>query len=422
MMRIRTLMLGAALTLAAPLALGQSTTELGQAKTFYNVGAAAYAKGRYGEAAASFEDAYRIAPRPQILYSLALAEKKLFYSDGKKQPVLAKSIAHFEQYLRDAPTGNRREEATNSVAELTPLLQPPSGAPPAGPVGVGVGVGPTAPPVDASRAEIIVNVAADAAQVSLDNGPLTDAPLIVRNATPGRHHLRIVAEGYSDVNQDVLCEGGKKTALEVPLTEKPGLLVIESNRSADIYVDGRLEGYVPRASPIAVLPGAHVVALSSNGSPLFSTEVKVERGKTVKVQARLGMTTQRTVSFFTIGTGGAAVVVAGLLGLGALGEEKNAKDLVAKRDKQGLDPSELDAYSRALTNRDRAVSAMWISAGIGAGVLALGSALFIFDKPSVLGGPAPREAPEKTKRYDIDLAAAPWVSPQGAGAALGGTF
>ncbi len=314
MIRARTLLLGLALTLASPAAMAQSAAELTQAKTFYNVGAAAYAKGRYGEAAAAFEDAYRIAPRPQILYSLALAEKKLFYSDGKKQAVLAKSVAHFEQYLKDAPTGNRREEATNSVAELTPLLQNPSGpTPPPGPAG-----GPTAPPVDVSRAEIIVNVAADAAQVSLDNGPLTDAPLIVRSATPGRHHLRIVAEGYNDVNQDVLCEGGKKTALEVPLTEKPGLLVVESNRSADVYVDGRLEGSVPRSGPIAVLPGAHVVALSSNGSPLFSTEVKVERGKSVKVQARLAMTTQRTVSFLTLGTGGAAVVVAGLFGLGAL--------------------------------------------------------------------------------------------------------
>ncbi len=418
MIRARTLLLGLALTLASPAAMAQSAAELTQAKTFYNVGAAAYAKGRYGEAAAAFEDAYRIAPRPQILYSRALAEKKLFYSDGKKQAVLAKSVAHFEQYLKDAPTGNRREEATNSVAELTPLLQNPSGpTPPPGPAG-----GPTAPPVDVSRAEIIVNVAADAAQVSLDNGPLTDAPLIVRSATPGRHHLRIVAEGYNDVNQDVLCEGGKKTALEVPLTEKPGLLVVESNRSADVYVDGRLEGSVPRSGPIAVLPGAHVVALSSNGSPLFSTEVKVERGKSVKVQARLAMTTQRTVSFLTLGTGGAAVVVAGLFGLGALSEEAAAKNLLQKRDKQGLDAGELDTYNRALSNRDRAVSAMWISAGVGAGVLALGSALFIFDKPSVLGSPPPREAPEKTKRYDIDLAAAPWVSPQGAGATLRGTF
>ncbi len=416
-MRLRSLLAALALTLASPAALGQGATELAQAKTFYNVGAAAYAKGRYGEAVSSFEDAYRIAPRPQILYSLALAEKKLFYSDGKKQAVLAKAIGHFEQYLKEAPTGNRREEATNSVAELTPLLQNPSGSTPAPPT-----TGPASPAVDVSRSEIIVNVAADAAQVSLDNGPLTDAPLIVRNATPGRHHLRIVAEGYNDVNQDILCEGGKKTALEVPLTEKPGLLIVESNRSADVYVDGRLEGAVPRSGPIAVLPGPHVVALSSNGSPLFSTEVKVERGKSVKVQARLAMTTQRTVSFLTMGTGGAAVVVAGLFGLGALGEEASAKNLLQKRDKQGLDAGELDSYNRALTNRDRAVTAMWVSAGVGAGVLALGAALFIFDKPSVLGSPPPREAPEKTKRYDVDLAAAPWLAPQGAGAVVRGSF
>ena len=77
--------------------------------------------------------------------------------------------------------------------------------------------------------------------------------------------------------------------------------------------------------------------------------VKVERGKSVKVQARLAMTTQRTVSFLTLGTGGAAVVVAGLFGLGALSEEAAAKNLLQKRDKQGLDAGELNIAAGAST-------------------------------------------------------------------------
>ena len=66
--------------------------ETERARTYFNAGAQAYASAKYADAVRSFEQAFAIAPRPQVLFSLAQAEPKDFLIGRAARPPSA--IAH----------------------------------------------------------------------------------------------------------------------------------------------------------------------------------------------------------------------------------------------------------------------------------------------------------------------------------------
>ena len=70
-----------------------------RALQLYEQGDQAYAEGRYEEAANSFVAAYRLSPRPLLLYNLANAYERL----GRYQ----EAVQSLEQYLPDAPIDER---------------------------------------------------------------------------------------------------------------------------------------------------------------------------------------------------------------------------------------------------------------------------------------------------------------------------
>jgi hypothetical protein len=413
-MKVRVLAL---FLLAAP-AFAGSATDGSQARAFFNAGASAYAKGRYEEAVSQFEEAYRILPKPAILFSLAQAERRHFYASGREQVVLRKAIAHYEQYLKEVPVGERREDATTALGELSPQLrQGDERAALAGPA------------IDLAKARLTVSVATESARIALDDAAPVDAPLIVET-TPGKHKVRVVAEGFVNVVQDVVCEGGRRTALEVPMQEKPGQLELVTNRSADVYVDGRLLGQTSQNARLDVPAGIHIVSLSSNGSPLASEEMRIERGKLLRRELRLRDSTQRTLSYVTLSAGAVGLIGATVLTLGALGQENKAKDLLAKQERGTLDSDGLSNYARAIDRRDNLRTGAWVALGVSAGFLALGVGLFVFDKPSpTLTTAKPSEPPPATKRTDIEakratprLVLVPWATNEQGGASLFGSF
>src|SRR5215472_3793788 len=110
--------LSAAMLLA--LAMPARAEDLEQAKMYFNAGAQAYSAGRYAFAVQAFEQAYKLAPRPAIAFSLAQAERKQFFV-AKHNDVLAHAVKHYHEYLDQVPTGGRRDDAVNALAELEPL-------------------------------------------------------------------------------------------------------------------------------------------------------------------------------------------------------------------------------------------------------------------------------------------------------------
>jgi len=394
---------------AARPSTAQSPRDLEQAKTLFNAGAQAYSAGRYEAAVQAFEDAYKLAPRSSVLFSFAQAEKKLYFA-AKKPEMARRALEHYRKYLTDVPEGGRRNDATDAIAELEPIvarLDPQSPA--------------VAQPEAPKRAKLYVTSTAETARVFLDGKPIGPAPF-VGDVEPGRHKVRVSAEGYFDVERDVIGDLGNTATVDAVMPERPAPLIVDVASSCDVYVDGKLVGAAPFARPVDVAPGAHALAVVKNGSRLFSQEITLERGKPATVKVVLERSPQRTFSWFVLGTGAATAVVGGAFGLVSLGQEGKAKDLAAERAQGNVDASKLSQYNKAIEKRDAFRTAFYATSGAGLGVLAVGAWLYLFDKPDPAFVPRGGEKRDQPKKLDVDLAAAPFATPEGGGAAVFGRF
>lgn len=81
-----------------------SKREVERARRAYEAGAAAYKLGSFAEAAARFEEAYRIMRFPTMLFDVAQSYRRLGESEGRLEP-LRKALEVYRAYLRDAPPG-----------------------------------------------------------------------------------------------------------------------------------------------------------------------------------------------------------------------------------------------------------------------------------------------------------------------------
>src|SRR5512145_1821022 len=113
------------LSLAVALLSGHSAfaepTSLEKARESFRAGAQAYGLGEFGAAIQAFEQAYALAPRPAVLFSIAQAERRL-YSLNHDQAHLARAIEMYRQYLADETQPGRKSEAVQALSALEPLL------------------------------------------------------------------------------------------------------------------------------------------------------------------------------------------------------------------------------------------------------------------------------------------------------------
>src|SRR5262249_10580393 len=123
--------LGATALLAGLLSLqgaALAADPVAEAKTYYDAGVRAYAAAQYAVAIEAFTEAYRLAPRESVLFSLAQAERRQYTVD-RNQKHLRDAIAHFRQYLDAVPEGGRRADSVEALGELEAIasrLSPPS--------------------------------------------------------------------------------------------------------------------------------------------------------------------------------------------------------------------------------------------------------------------------------------------------------
>jgi len=96
-----------------------------RALQLYEQGDQAYAEGRYEDAANAFVAAYRLSPRPLLLYNLANAYERL----GRYE----QAVQSLEQYLPDAPIDERAviETRIRNLRARVSGGQPPQAADPA---------------------------------------------------------------------------------------------------------------------------------------------------------------------------------------------------------------------------------------------------------------------------------------------------
>jgi hypothetical protein len=263
------------------------------------------------------------------------------------------------------------------------------------------------------------------AEVVLDQGKPTEMPLI-EEVKPGKHHVKVTAEGYFDDERDVVALEGGIVAVDVPLREKPAKLMIAGSTGAQISIDGRLTGTTPLAAPLEVPSGHHLVTVTRSGYKAFSEEIVVHRGEAKKVTVALQTTTQRKVSYVFM-LGGLAGVAAGAISAGlAVGAQSQAQQIYDKSQTQNIAAKDLEDYDASIQRREDLKKAAGVALGAGVLVGVTGLVLYVFDQPVVTQPsarpvddapkPAPKDAPS------MEISAAPMWSPGLVGGALTGRF
>ena len=385
--------------------------EVDRARTFFNAGAQAYSAARYAEAVRSFEQAYELAPRPQLLFSLAQAERKEFFASNDGAYV-RRAIAHYKQYLEQVPSGGRRSEATEAKADLEARLARLDPQQAAGTAAV-----------EKRKARVTVYSATAGAQASIDGGPPQELPYF-GDLEPGKHRVRVFADGYFDAEREVSGDKPVDQPVDLPLKERPSMVTVVLDTTADILVDGRLVATSPVGRPIEVPPGPHVLSVAANGKKPLSQEVVLPRGKPFRFEPKPEASGQRIVAFTMLGVGAVGIVTGGVFGLLTLGQEGRAKSIQSERDTGNISADRLDAYNRSIDKRDAFRTASVVSFSAGAAFAAGGALLYFFDHPTVNVLPPRSVEPTPAPRTNqpLDLTASPLVGPGLWGGAVTATF
>lgn len=405
---IRTLTLAALLcagALSARDAAAQSEEAVEQARKFFEAGKQAYEAGQYEVAAMAFEEAYRLAPRPPIVFSMAQAYRRQYFVD-RDPAKLKRAVDLYKEYVREVPQGGRRDDAVQYIAELEPILvrvEEEQRAAGRGPV-------QAVTPIRTETTQLMISSRTKGARAAVDDAEAMELP-IVRDVEPGTHKIRVEAEGYFPEEVEGNAVEGRLVVIEVPLREKPAKVTFSATSGAEVSIDGRPVGTAP-LRPVEVAAGKHFLSVTKRGHHPFTREVTLKRGQEVQVKASLERTTQRAVSYWVYGA--AVLMLAGggvTTGL-ALVHEGNAQEILDKRDvrMQTLTPDELAEYEQERQDRDDYVTASYVLFGGGVALAATATLLYFIDSPRV-------EAPQSSSSVVV-----PMVSSSGLGAAWVGRF
>jgi hypothetical protein len=409
------------LTLGSSLALAGPTED---AKVLFNVGAQAYDKGDFATALQAFEQAYVLAPRPGILFSVAQAHRKQYYTGGRQLAHLRAAIAGYREYLAKVEQGGRRPDAAQALVELEAI---------AGKLDAGALAAAPPPPVVQATRLMVTSQTADAT-ISLDRAKPREVPLVAE-VTPGKHSVVIAAPGFFDEARDVDVAAGAVLPLDIPLREKPGQISLRTPDGAQVSIDGRVAATTPLARALDIPSGKHLLTVTKNGRRAFSQEIDVARGEARTIEVRLESTAQRSVSYGVIAAGAAGVVAGGVLAGFAAYHQHQAQVFDQNRLAGKIPPcTTADACSALLTGYRSDVQARddfrrdaGVTLGAGALVGVVGLMIFAFDQPVVgaaatgrrddakPAAPAPRERP-------MELSAVPLLGPGLYGASLAGRF
>lgn len=406
----------ALLVVARPVAAADDVAALEQAKTYFNAGAQAFEAGSFKAAIQAFEQAYRLSPKPGIIFSMAQAHRRQYYLDKRPEHLL-EAIKEYRDYVTKVEQGGRRADAAEALAELEPIaarLDPAAGAIP--PVEV-------APPT-----RVMVSSQTKGARVTLDGGAPGAAPLI-GDVKPGKHVIRIEADGFFAEDRELLAAEGSLVALDISLRERPARVSVDAASGAQISVDGRPAGTTPLVAPLELSSGRHLVTVIRNGSRPYSEEIDLARGEQRHVRASLDTTGQRYASYAFLAAGAGGLVAGGLFTGLALGAQHSARVVADARTTGNISAQQLDDYNQAIIRRDAWKQAAGVGFGAGALVIGTGLVLFAFDHPTVGSAPARLDdssrgsAPARPPAaVPAEMSAVPLLSPGFVGGELTARF
>lgn len=384
--------------------LARADGAVDRARELFEAGARAYEAGRYPEAVQALEQAQRLLPRPAILFSIAQAERKLFVAE-RDAAVLRSAIAHYREYLQREPKGARRVDAIDALAELEPLA-----------TRVELPAGPRAQAPAPTR--VMISSKVPGAVASLDGRDPLDLPLI-EVVAPGKHTVRLSAEGFFQEEREIVAIEGTLVPLDVSLRERPATLLLVAPAGAELLVDGRLVGSAPSVSRVDVAAGTHVFAALRSGAKPFVVTVTLERGETKQLLVSFERSEQRTVAWTFFIAGDGLMLAAAAFGVYSYAKQVRARSILNQQNTQNISVALRDEYNAAIETRDtmRTVAG---SLAVGAGVLfGVGAVMYFLDQPVLRLPTAPGVTSAGSPR---ELSLGPWLSGGATGAVVGGRF
>jgi hypothetical protein len=383
--------------------------EMTDAKNYFKAGASAYAAGDYLAAIQALDAAYRLTPLPAIAFSLAQSERRQYFV-SREPGHLVRAIELYRVYLKEVPSGGRRADATDALAQLEPLA-----------LGVSAATEPGGPPVlrEAAKTRIMVTSEAEGARISLDGGAPTATPLIAEVAA-GAHMVRVSAEGFFATDRRVVAIAGELVPMEIELREQPAIVIVEPSIEAELYVDGSYAGRVRKGARIELASGSHEFAFVRDGRRVESQVIVLERGETRRLAVDLRWTGQRLAAVSLLVVSG--VTLASGVGFTALAVEREraADGILTRRKNAALTATELSDYDEARSNRDEARIGAFASFAVSATSLVTGAFLYALDQPNMSQiVTRPDVRPTKPK---LDVQAAVMPLPRGVGVFAQTTF
>jgi len=382
-------------------------SSLAQAREYFQAGAQAYAVGEYSAAIQAFEQAYQLAPRPAVLFSMAQAERKQYFLDHKTEH-LKKAIELYKQYLVDETQVARKGDAVQALSELEPL-EAKSGL-----QGAEVKLAPPAPQLAQSPTRVMVTAQAADALISLDGQQASRSPLI-REIEPGEHVIRSTAVGYVDAERKLVAVKGALVTVDIVQEERPAKLVVNARDGAILRIDGRVQGECPFPKPIELQGGSHLITLTHGGYVGLSREQVLVRGETTVIYAPMPRTIQRTSSLIMLGAAASAVTAGGVFGYFALQQDSSARDFLASRGQQKLEKADLDQYNSNREGRNRLRTASFVSFGLGAGLVMGGVLLIALDQNAIETSATTPGKPVFKRVETAHFSAQPMIQPGFAG-------
>ena len=176
-----------ALLLSPATAMAQAPREL--ARQNFNRGVDRYQAGDFEAALEAFQEAYRIAPHPNVRVNMANCYERL----GRP----AEAVYHFERFLAEAD-GSSPAQRTEVETALTRLRR--------------------------TIGELALSCSPSDAQIRIDDGPAME-PTATRGMllTAGTHNLTVVRDGYQTAQRSFIVAGGGTVSLDVVLDPVVGV-------------------------------------------------------------------------------------------------------------------------------------------------------------------------------------------------------
>lgn len=386
-----------------------SEADLARARAVFDAGAKSFEAGDYDAAIQAFQQAYRVVPRDNLVFSIAQAHRRQYIATGQAKNLRA-AVDHYRRYLARVATGGKRPDAVKALEELDAAYRA---------LPQEDGADGAAEPPTSGKTRIWISSRTPGATFTIDGGEPAPVGRSVE-VEPGKHQVRFTAPGHIEREIEVNAVAGELVPESLDLQPRPAGLIIRADSGAQVYVDGTLVGETPLPDAVRVAPGRHDVSISLLGHRSEATQVTIAGGETKSVEVDLVTTGQRDVAYGFLVTGGTFLTASGVFFAVAGARHGDAALIYQKHLDQNISVDDVEEYERIGAQRDRFAVAASATGVVGLIVGLVGAGLYLFDDATPI-----TPARDSTDR---DRPAAPALSPQlelsreGAAGALRGTF